>query len=143
MRVADACRRSRAPRASSPWLALALLVAAGCGETPPVKEADLAGSWEGAIRWQASPEDQLRIDWPSTPAETPTWSLAGGTVSGLVRANSLRPDALDLALEQRLPCPGSWRLRGLLVESETIDGSLEGQDCDRGDTGAVTLRRVP
>lgn len=142
MRTAGTCHR-KTLRVSSPWLALALIAAAGCGKPPPVEEADLAGIWEGAVRWRASPEDELRLDWPTSPAETPTWSLAGGTVSGLVRANSRRPDAIDLALEQRLPCPGEWRLRGLVVEPGAIDGTLEGYDCERVDMGAVTMRRLP
>lgn len=122
-------------------LSAALLAAAACGEPAAPREVDLTGEWRGALRWQGDAEDELILTWPGSAGAEPAWRLSGGAVAGTARAESRRADAVVLRLEQRQPCPGDWRLRGLLVADDVIEATLDGSDCARSDEAAVTLRR--
>jgi hypothetical protein len=62
-------------------------------------------------------------------------------VSGIARAESRRPGAVVIQLEERQPCAGDWRLSGILVQEDVLEATLTGSDCARSDEGAVTLTR--
>ncbi len=120
-----------------------LLAALGCGESVDEGNVDLAGTWTGAVRWQSDAEDQLTLEWPADGTGGPSWHLGGGTVSGIARAESRRPGAVVIQLEERQPCAGTWRLSGILVQANVLEATLTGSDCTRRDEGAVTLVRNP